>query len=99
MRDLGGYTPQDIAAERGRVPREGVGAQILNCQGPDGAWHRADAPDWLPTLFTMIFLRATGADPADPAVDAAVSRLSAGFRWDESFGKKPFFEGEVEPCI
>jgi hypothetical protein len=28
-----------------------------------------------------------------------VARLQAGFRWAEEFGAKPFFEGEVEPCI
>ena len=28
-----------------------------------------------------------------------MARLEAGFRWDEEFGEKPFFEGEVEPCI
>jgi hypothetical protein len=99
MRDLADASPAAIAAERARVPHEGVGAEILACQGTDGAWHRPDAPDWLPTLFTMIFLRATGADRMDPAVDSAVTRLEAGFRWDEAFGKKPFFEGEVEPCI
>jgi hypothetical protein len=99
MRDLAGASPRAIAAERARIPHEGVGAEILARQGSDGAWHRADAPDWLPTLFTMIFLRATGVDRADPIVDSAVARLGAGFRWDEAFGKKPFFEGEVEPCI
>jgi hypothetical protein len=99
MRDLADCSPQAIATERARVPREGIGAKILACQGSDGAWHRSDAPDWLPTLFTMIFLRATGVDSSDPAVVAAMSRLSAGFRWDEAFGKKPFFGGEVEPCI
>jgi hypothetical protein len=99
MRDLADASPAAIAAERARVPHEGVGAEILARQGTDGAWHRPDAPDWLPTLFTLIFLRATGADHADPAVDSAVTRLEAGFRWDEAFGKKPFFEGEVEPCI
>lgn len=99
MRDLARASPQAIAAERARVPREGVGAEILARQGSDGAWHRADAPDWLPTLFTMIFLRAAGADRTDPIIDSAVARLEAGFRWDEAFGKKPFFEGEVEPCI
>jgi hypothetical protein len=99
MRDLTAAAPQAIAAERARVPREGVGAEILARQGADGAWHRADAPDWLPTLFTMIFLRAAGAERTDPIVDSAVRRLEEGFRWDEAFGKKPFFEGEVEPCI
>jgi len=38
-------------------------------------------------------------DRAEPAVVSAVARLEAGFRWDEEFGSKPFFEGEVEPCI
>jgi hypothetical protein len=99
MRDLTDASPEAVAAERARVAKEGVGATILASQGADGAWHRADAPDWLPTLFTFQLLRATGVDRADPAVDAAVARLEAGYRWDEAFGKKPFFEGEVEPCI
>jgi hypothetical protein len=53
----------------------------------------------LPTLYTLLLLRATGVDRAEPAVDSAVARLEAGFRWDEEFGEKPFFEGEAEPCI
>jgi len=99
MRDLTDASPEAVAAERARVANEGVGATILASQGADGAWHRADEPDWLPTLFTLQLLRATGVDRAEPIVDAAVTRLEAGFRWDEAFGKKPFFEGEVEPCI
>jgi hypothetical protein len=99
MRDLLQASPEAIAAERARVPFEGMGAEILSCQGADGAWHRADAPDWLPTLFTLMLLRAAGADRTDPAIDSAIGRLEAGFRWHEEFGKKPFFEGEVEPCI
>src|SRR5271154_312348 len=99
MRDLTDASPAEIAAERARVPREGIAAEILACQGSDGAWHRADAPDWLPTLFTMLLLRATGVDPTDPAVQSAVARLEGGFRWEKQHGAKPFFEGEVEPCI
>ena len=99
MRDLTDASPAAIAAERARVPREGIGAEILACQGSDGSWHRTDAPVWLPTLYTLLLLRATGVDRAEPAVESAVARLEAGFRWDEEFGAKPFFEGEVEPCI
>jgi hypothetical protein len=102
MRDLTGASPAAIAAERARVPREGIGAEVLSCQGLDGPWHRADAPDWLPTLFTFLLLRATGVDRADPVVESAVARLEAGYQWDEEFRDKPFktfFEGEVEPCI
>ncbi len=99
LRDLTDASPEAIRAERARVPREGVGSEILARQGVDGAWSRAGAPDWLPTLFTLQLLRASGIDRAEPAVEAAVARLEAGFRWDEAFGRKPFFEGEVEPCI
>jgi len=102
MRDLTDASPSAIAAERARVAHEGIGAEILTCQGSDGPWHRTDAPDWLPTLFTLFHLRSTGIDPNDPAVESAVVRLETGFQWDEEFRDKPFktfFEGEVEPCI
>ena len=99
MHDLTDSPPAAITAVRARIPREGIGAQVLASQGSDGSWHRPGAPDWLPTLFTMQLLRATGANPADPAVASAIARLNECFRWHESFGAKPFFEGEVEPCI
>jgi hypothetical protein len=99
MRDLTDASPAAFAAERARVPREGLGAEILARQGSDGSWHRPNAPAWLPTLFTLQLLRATGVDRAVPAVLSAVARLQEGFRWDQEFGAKPFFEGEVEPCI
>jgi hypothetical protein len=99
MRDLTDASPAVLTAERARIPREGVGAEILAHQGSDGSWHRADTRDWLPTLFSMQLLRATGVDREEPVVDSAVTRLAEGFRWHEAFGSKPFFEGEVEPCI
>jgi hypothetical protein len=99
MRDLTDASPAALAAERARIPREGLGARILAAQGPEGAWRREDAPDWLPTLFTMQLLRATGVDRGEPAVESAVARLASGFRWAEEFGARRFFEGEVEPCI
>src|ERR1700733_10156097 len=83
MRDLTDSSPGEIAAERARVSREGLGAQILAAQGADGAWHKDGEPDWLPTLFMMQLIRATGVDRADPAVVAAIARLGAGFRWHE----------------
>jgi hypothetical protein len=99
MRDLTDASPEEVAAERARVPREGLGARILATQGSDGSWHRPDAPDWLPTLFTLQLLRATGVDRNDPAVDSAIARLETGFRWHQSLGGKSFFEGETAPCI
>lgn len=108
MRDLTDVSPSTSAAERARVSREGIGAEILACQESDGSWRRADAPVWLPTLFTLQLLRATGVDRAEPAVESAVARLEAGLRWSNrpnwelrsaKFGGNPFSEGEVEPCI
>jgi hypothetical protein len=99
MRDLTDASPASVAAERARVAREGLGAEILARQESDGAWHRAGSPVWLPTLYTMLLLRATGVDRTEPAVNTAMVRLQAGFRWEEEHGRKPFFEGEVEPCI
>jgi len=109
MRDLTDASPAAIAAERARVSREGLGAAILALQQSDGAWRKPDAPAWLSTLFTLLLLRATGVDPADPAVEAALARSAANLRWSNhggrwdlrspDFGGNPFFEGEVEPCI
>ena len=99
MRDLTDTSREAIAAERARIPHEGICEEILAAQGADGAWHRSDEPDWLPTLVSMQLLRLTEADPADAAVKSAIARLEAGYRWAEEFGAKPFSEGEVEPCI
>ena len=99
MRDLTDAPSASIAAERARIPHEGIGAEILARQGSDGSWHRTGAPGWATTLYTLLLLRATGVERGEPAVESAVARLDAGFRWDEEFGAKRFFEGEVEPCI
>lgn len=100
LRDLTDTPPEILAKERNRIPHEGLGAQILAAQGPDGAWHRDDdTPDWLPTLFMFQLLRTTAADPTDPAIQSAVDRLEAGFRWAPDLGGKRFSEGETEPCI
>jgi hypothetical protein len=99
MRDLVGSSPSSLAEERSRTVREGLGAKILAAQGPDGAWHLEGKPDWLPTLLSMQLLRASSVDAEEPPVKAAMTRLENGFRWHESLGGKPFFEGETEPCI
>lgn len=99
LRDLCAAPATDIAAERARVASTGLGAKLLAHQASTGSWQKAGAPDWLPTLFSLQLLRATGVDPEAPEVQAAIERLQAGFRWHEELGGKPFFEGETEPCI
>ena len=109
MRDLTDASPGAIAAERARIPREGLGARILAAQEQDGSWHRPGTPVWLSTLFTFQLLRATGIDPEQPAVATAVTRLKSNMRWDDrtgfwelrqvQSGANPYFSGEEEPCI
>ena len=83
MRDLTDVSHAQIAAERSRVATEGLGARILALQQPDGSWRRPDKPVWLSTLFTLQLLRATGIDPADPAVKAALARAETNLRWND----------------
>jgi len=108
MRDLTDASAAAVAAERARVSHEGLGAEILARQESDGSWRRADTPVWLPTLFTLLLLRATGVDRAETTVESAVARAEASLRWSNQpcwelrspeFGGNAFFEGEVEPCI
>jgi len=109
MRDLTDASPTEIAAERARVSREGLGSEILACQASDGAWRHDGAPVWLTTLFTFLLLRSTAVDPADQRVQSAVARLEKNLRWSDydgcwelrpaERGGNPYFEGEVEPCI
>jgi len=83
LRDLADATPDEIAAERARIPHEGIGAQMLADQEADGAWRRTDAPTWLTTLFTLQLLRATGIDPGDPVAKSALARAEANLRWND----------------
>lgn len=109
MRDITDASPASIAAERARIPNEGIGAAILSHQSADGAWRSGDAPAWLTTLFTSLLLRSTGIDPTHPAVKTAMASLESGVRWNDQdgcwelrppeTGGNTFFEGEVEPCI
>jgi hypothetical protein len=83
LRDLTDAAPDEISAVRSRIPHEGLGAEILSTQQPDGAWRRPDTPTWLTTLFTLQLLRATNVDPADPNVSSALSRAEANLRWND----------------
>lgn len=109
MRDLTDASAEDVAAERKRVAREGWGAQLLALQGEDGRWdggtYRPGWADeekpffdaWTATHFALVLLRELGADPGDPAVRGAVSRVRDGVRWEANGA--PYFDGEIEPCI
>ena len=100
MRDLSDTRAEIVAAERARVETEGWGPRLLDQQRPDGQWGDGVAtPMWWSNLYTLLFLRDLGLDPASARARIAIDRVRSSVTWGPEFGDSPFFEGEVEPCI
>lgn len=100
MRDLADAPADVIAAERSRVASEGWGAMLLDRQRADGNWGDGAAlPLWWTNMYTLVYLRDLGLDPAGPRARTAIERVRRNVTWGPQFGESPFFEGEVEPCI
>ena len=100
MRDLADTPAAIVAAERSRVALEGWGLRLLDQQRPDGQWGDGLArPFWWSNLYTLVFLRDLGIDPANARARAAIELVRDNVTWGREFGDSPFFEGEVEPCI
>jgi len=100
MRDLTKAPAEIVAAERARVASEGWGPVLLDQQRPDGQWGDGVAtPFWWSNMYTLVFLRDLGIDPASDRARAAIERVRDTVTWGPGFGNSPFFEGEVEPCI
>jgi len=98
MRDLTDAPADEVAAEGARVTTEGWGARLLALQEADGRWPRADTdPEWSAFLHLHL-LRDLGLDPASDQARRAVGLVRDNLTW-HWWGDKPFFEGEVEPCI
>jgi hypothetical protein len=99
MRDLLDAPAGEIATERARVAREGWGAQVLGLQQADGRWayYDADSPEWSCFLH-LALLRDLGLEPASDEARRAVGLVRDNLTW-HWWGDKPFFQGEVEPCI
>jgi hypothetical protein len=106
LRDLTGEAEDVVAAERARVASEGWGARLLALQAPDGQWGGgAYRPNWTSTYFTLLLLRELGLDPASEGARRAAGRVRDNVTWqgmlpeDAAWHGRPFFAGEVEPCI
>lgn len=100
MRDLTDTPAEAIAAERARVACEGWGPMLLDLQRPDGNWgDGVDTPLWWTNLYTLVYLKDLGLDPASSRARTAIDRVRRNVAWGPEFGNAPFFEGEVEPCI
>jgi hypothetical protein len=100
LRDLTDTPAEIVAAERSRVATEGWGPRLLDQQRPDGQWGDGVAtPFWWSNMYTLVFLRDLGLDPANARARTAIDRVRHNVTWGPAFGNAPFFEGEVEPCI
>ncbi|HXT47163.1 MAG TPA: hypothetical protein VN717_00910 [Gemmatimonadaceae bacterium] len=100
MRDLTHSPAEIVATERAHVSIEGWGARLLDLQRPDGQWGDGVAtPLWWSNMYTLIFVRDLGVDPASERARTAIYRVRNNVTWGPGFGDSPFFEGEVEPCI
>ena len=104
MRDLLDASPEEVSAERNRIPTEGWGSQLLSMQGADGrwggtAWNRG----WNSTMHVLLLLRDLGLDPESAQAVRATARVRDQVTWKgcgpKDFDGNTFFEGEREPCI
>lgn len=100
MHDLTDEPNEVVAAQRSRVVVEGWGAWLLDRQRSDGQWgDGVTTPFWWSNMYSLVWLRDLGVDPASPRVRPAIDRVRTHVTWGPEFGNSPFFEGEVEPCI
>lgn len=112
MRDLTHEPADRVAAERAKVATEGWGAALLAAQSEAGIWgDHPRFPESL-TMRTLHLLHDMGLEPASSQAQEAVARVRANVQWlmaipeevlpedqDIWWWRKPFFEGESEPCI
>lgn len=104
LRDLTDATAEEVAADRGRLAREGACARLLRLQGPDGRWGGAAwNRGWDSTMHALTLLREMGLDPDSEAAVSAVTLVRERVTWDgcgpREIHAHAFFAGEVEPCI
>jgi hypothetical protein len=98
MQDLTDAPEDEVAAERAKVATEGWGAQLLARQEPNGQWGGdPNNPEWT-CLLSLLWLRDLGLDPSSAEARRAVARIRDNVTW-HWWDNKPFFAGEVEPCI
>ncbi len=98
MRDLTGSPAEAVAAERAKVATQGWGARLLALRDVD-----AERPEW-DWLRALLLLRDMGLDPASDEARRAAAHVSE-LTWhgilpqDAAWHGRPFFAGEVEPCL
>jgi hypothetical protein len=98
MQDLCGESGKKISDERARIAHEGWGAKILAYQSPAGHFGGEQEDHGLMvTLYALVILKDLGLDPKSAEAKKLTERVEGlVFR---QFNNRPFFTGEVEPCI
>jgi hypothetical protein len=105
-RDLAGAPEEQWQATRVRVATEGMGAELLSHQDPDGQWAGGayfphDASDdepgqpWTATTWSLNALREWGLDAS--VLAGTADKLAANSRWE--YDDLPYWGGEVDVCI
>ncbi|MDO5663471.1 MAG: squalene cyclase [Brachybacterium sp.] len=112
-RDLLGAPREQWEATRARVGHEGMGADLIGRQDPDGQWaggayfpagffedeEARDAPGqpYTATTWSLTTLREWGASPADLRRPNTAALLEQNARWE--YENLPYWDGEVDVCI
>jgi hypothetical protein len=90
-----------VTNERMQVATSGWGAQILAIPTPPNAsevnWGEAGNAEWF-SLTQLHLLRDLGVEPEAEAVKSVVDHVAHNITW-HWWDNRPFFHGEVEPCI
>lgn len=108
-RDLLGASLEIWEATRARVSQEGIAAQLLALQDPDGQWDggsyfpkgfdfatvESDGQPWTATTWSLNSLREWGVDAA--SLGDTSERLEKNSRWD--YNNLPYWDDEVDCCI
>ena len=98
LRDLTDDPYENVDAERSRVASEGWCPALLALQEPDGHFVVGGKRGWSTDLHAAVLLKDMGLDPDSTQARTAVERLRDKVTWVD-WGDRPFFDGEVEPCI
>ena len=102
MRDLTGEPSDATRAERSRIGSEGWGAQLLARQSPAGHW--GDGAKWdLVTLYSLAVLMDLGLDPESQEAKNMIGRVDRRLAFkplaSNPLARRPYLDGETEPCI
>lgn len=112
MRDLNHASVEAYTAERAKIGTIGLGALTLAAQHDDGTWPPDKQFPEMSTLRSLLLLRNMGIEPRSTEAVRAIQRVVRNVKWlmnisaeqlpkdeDITWWHKPFFDGEVEPCI